>query len=213
MDDTTTPSMTTNHHRHGGSTVGIDDQPANLERQWSGISSDAGGIFGGDGGVLDRNPSHVSSKGWLERLDTPPKSHLSSGGREQQKRGTQVHSSSDRQNRPYTSPDAGKSGSTQSPPTSLHGRDDGPDGLHGLNEKQIESGERAMQFEPEEDGKRNDLDLEAQKETAADDSESSTVADFAVNWDGDADPENPRAMSNFRKWLCTAIVSASSMCV
>jgi hypothetical protein len=36
---------------------------------------------------------------------------------------------------------------------------------------------------------------------------------YLVTWDGDADPENPRSMSNLRRWLIVLICSASSLCV
>jgi hypothetical protein len=37
---------------------------------------------------------------------------------------------------------------------------------------------------------------------------------FLVHWDGgDADPLNPRSMTNARRWAITLIVSASSLCV
>jgi hypothetical protein len=37
---------------------------------------------------------------------------------------------------------------------------------------------------------------------------------FVVSWDGgDADPLNPRSMTNARRWAITLIVSASSLCV
>ena len=37
---------------------------------------------------------------------------------------------------------------------------------------------------------------------------------FLVSWDGgDADPLNPRSMTNARRWAITLIVSASSLCV
>ena len=37
--------------------------------------------------------------------------------------------------------------------------------------------------------------------------------EFEVQWDGDHDPMNPRNMSNGRKWIVVAIVSAGSTCV
>lgn len=37
--------------------------------------------------------------------------------------------------------------------------------------------------------------------------------EFEVQWDGDQDPMNPRNMSNGRKWIVVAIVSAGSTCV
>ena len=37
--------------------------------------------------------------------------------------------------------------------------------------------------------------------------------EFEVSWDGDQDPMNPRNMSNGRKWIVVAIVSAGSTCV
>lgn len=37
--------------------------------------------------------------------------------------------------------------------------------------------------------------------------------DFIVQFDGDADPDNPRSMSFARKWLITAIVCLCSLCV
>lgn len=36
---------------------------------------------------------------------------------------------------------------------------------------------------------------------------------FLVQWDGDADPMNPRSMSKFRRWIIVLIVSSSSLCV
>jgi hypothetical protein len=36
---------------------------------------------------------------------------------------------------------------------------------------------------------------------------------YLVTWDGDADPENPRSMSNLRRWIIVLICSASSLCV
>lgn len=36
---------------------------------------------------------------------------------------------------------------------------------------------------------------------------------FLVSWDGDADPESPRSMSMFRRWIIVLICSASSLCV
>jgi hypothetical protein len=36
---------------------------------------------------------------------------------------------------------------------------------------------------------------------------------FLVTWDGDADPESPRSMSTFRRWIIVLICSASSLCV
>lgn len=47
-------------------------------------------------------------------------------------------------------------------------------------------------------------------------SSGGTAADepFLVSWDGgDADPMNPRSMTNARRWAITLIVSASSLCV
>jgi hypothetical protein len=40
-----------------------------------------------------------------------------------------------------------------------------------------------------------------------------TEQPFLVGWDGDADPENPRSMSNLRRWTIVLICSASSLCV
>jgi hypothetical protein len=40
-----------------------------------------------------------------------------------------------------------------------------------------------------------------------------TEQPYLVTWDGDADPENPRSMSNLRRWLIVLICSASSLCV
>lgn len=37
--------------------------------------------------------------------------------------------------------------------------------------------------------------------------------EFDVKWDGTEDPENPRSMSNARKWICTCVVSLGSVCV
>ena len=37
--------------------------------------------------------------------------------------------------------------------------------------------------------------------------------EFEVQWDGDHDPMNPRNMTNGRKWIVVAIVSAGSTCV
>lgn len=36
---------------------------------------------------------------------------------------------------------------------------------------------------------------------------------FEVTWDGEADPENPRMMSQARKWLIVMIAATSSTCV
>ena len=36
---------------------------------------------------------------------------------------------------------------------------------------------------------------------------------YLVSFDGDADPENPRSMSLFRRWAIVLICSASSLCV
>ncbi|KAG7006366.1 hypothetical protein G7Y79_00015g039560 [Physcia stellaris] len=36
---------------------------------------------------------------------------------------------------------------------------------------------------------------------------------FEVTWDGDADPENPRMMSQAKKWLVVTIAAMSSTCV
>jgi hypothetical protein len=36
---------------------------------------------------------------------------------------------------------------------------------------------------------------------------------YLVTWDGDADPLNPRSMSNLRRWVIVLICSASSLCV
>jgi hypothetical protein len=52
-----------------------------------------------------------------------------------------------------------------------------------------------------------------------DDSDPNNAGDaadepFLVTWDGgDADPLNPRSMTNARRWAITLIVSASSLCV
>jgi hypothetical protein len=40
-----------------------------------------------------------------------------------------------------------------------------------------------------------------------------TEQPYLVGWDGDADPENPRSMSNLRRWTIVLICSASSLCV
>jgi hypothetical protein len=40
-----------------------------------------------------------------------------------------------------------------------------------------------------------------------------TEQPYLVTWDGDADPENPRSMSNLRRWVIVLICSASSLCV
>jgi hypothetical protein len=40
-----------------------------------------------------------------------------------------------------------------------------------------------------------------------------TEQPYLVTWDGDADPENPRSMSNLRRWTIVLICSASSLCV
>lgn len=40
-----------------------------------------------------------------------------------------------------------------------------------------------------------------------------TEQPFLVTWDGDADPENPRSMSSFRRWVIVLICAASSLCV
>jgi len=36
---------------------------------------------------------------------------------------------------------------------------------------------------------------------------------FEVDWDGEADPENPRNMANLKKWIIVAITSFGSFCV
>ena len=36
---------------------------------------------------------------------------------------------------------------------------------------------------------------------------------FEVTWDGEADPENPRMMSQAKKWLVVMIAAMSSTCV
>jgi hypothetical protein len=36
---------------------------------------------------------------------------------------------------------------------------------------------------------------------------------FIVQWDGDADPLNPRSMSKLRRWVIALIISSSSLCV
>jgi hypothetical protein len=36
---------------------------------------------------------------------------------------------------------------------------------------------------------------------------------FLVQWDGDADPLNPRSMTKLRRWLIVLIISSSSLCV
>ncbi|XPS73247.1 hypothetical protein M3J09_005397 [Ascochyta lentis] len=40
-----------------------------------------------------------------------------------------------------------------------------------------------------------------------------TPEPYLVSFDGDADPENPRSMSNLRRWAIVLICSASSLCV
>lgn len=37
--------------------------------------------------------------------------------------------------------------------------------------------------------------------------------EFLVQWDGDADPLNPRSMSKLRRWLIVLIMCSSSLCV
>jgi hypothetical protein len=54
--------MTNQHREH----VADQADGGEIERSFSG--TDAGGMFGGDGGVLNREPSN--QLGWLERLDT-----------------------------------------------------------------------------------------------------------------------------------------------
>jgi len=40
-----------------------------------------------------------------------------------------------------------------------------------------------------------------------------TPEPYLVTFDGDADPENPRSMSNLRRWMIVLICAASSLCV
>ena len=64
-----------------------------------------------------------------------------------------------------------------------------------------------------EDGHRFTASTNDDKESRKPAEEADERSKFEVKWDGELDPENPRTMSQARKWLIVMIASTSSTCV